>query len=358
MPNGNGNNNRSNRVSRVLKKTKLVYISLGLSAAAAANLVALTVQKVQRNANARTKYVRNLENYTKYCGYTGKSWSAPKEYVCAKPLHPGGVPKGFFGNLNDVLLASKYLAITLLICAMITALSGAYLRIQQSRLVGVARERAKSEASLAKRSGETTVRTAENLEEVTRECITGAKELIKAMTKINREIAAAALNNSPNKASKIANLKESKRILEEELGPAMALVSASGRAQQFFLNTLTSDERSVYNERIDKFIMSSGVLAIQTANQIQQSGVVATTGRALTAAKNMGKQIAAASATGGLSLLLPSRQRRANQSVRAPLAIQAPRQSNQRSRQTSRQTAVKRRNSSNNVLNNLLKQFN
>lgn len=351
MPNGN---NRSNRVSRVLKKTKLVYISLGLSAAAAASLVALTVQKVQRNANARTKYVQNLENYTKYCGYFGKSRNAPKGYVCAKPFSPGGVPKGFFGHLNDVLLASKYLAITLLICAMITALSGAYLRIQQSRLFGVARERAKSEASLAKRSGETTVRTAEELEEVTRECLIGAKDLIKAINEINTKIAAAALNNSPNKASKIANLKESKRILEEELGPAMALVSASGRAQQYFLNTLTSDERSIYNERIDKFIMGSGMLAIQTANQMQQSGVVATTGRAITAAKNMGKQIAAASATGGLSLLLPSRQRRTNQSVKAPLAIQAPRQSNQRSRKP----AVQRRNSSNNVFNNLLKQFN
>jgi len=351
MPNGNGNRNRSSRVSRILKKTKLIYISLGLSAAAAANLVALTVQKVQRNANARTKYIRNLENYNKFCGYTGKSWSAPKGYVCAKPVPPGGVPKGFFRHLNDVLLASKYLIITLMICAMIGAVSVAYLKIQQSRLVGVARERAKSETQLAKRSGETTVRTAENLEEVTRECIAGAKHLIKAMNQINRDIAAAALNNSPNKATKIANLKDSKKMLEEELGPAMALVSASGRAQQFFLNTLTSDERSTYNERLDRFIMNSGVLAIQTANQMQQSGVVATTGRALTAAKNTAKQIAAAGATGGASLLLPSRQR-----------AKTPRQSNQRTRslaiQAPRQASVQRRNNSNKVLNNLLKQFN
>ena len=318
-PSPRRNGNLSNRVNRVLKKTKMLYVTFGLTVVTAAYLVTLTVQKIQRNAATSNKYTRNLENYSKHCGYFGKNRSAPKGFSCVKPIPPGGLPKGFFGHLGDIVLASKYLINALFICAIIGALSSAYLKYQQSRLAGVAVSRANNETGLAKRSGQTTVRTAENLEEVTRECIAGAKNLIKAMNKITEKMAEAALNNSPNKTSKILNLRAIKEMLEEELKKSMILISSAGQAQQFFLNTLTSEERAVYNAAINQHMMNTGALALQTANQLQQSGVVATTGRFLKAAKNTGTNIARLTATGGASLLLPSGQRR-----RSPPALPAP----------------------------------
>ena len=338
----NAARNRNSKLTKILKRTRLLYISLGLSAATAAYIVGLTIQKVQRNAASRNRYTKNLENYGKYCKWTGTSRNAPKNFSCAaKPVRPAsmGVPKGFFGHVSDIAMASKYLVITMIICAMISTLSFGILKYQQTRLVGVAVGRASAESGLAKRSGETTVRTAEKLEDVTAECLKGAKELIKALNSLDKNLAAAALNNSPNKNSRILKIKESKAYLEEALAPALARTAAAGRAQQFFLDTLTSEERMKYNDQLNQFIGGSASMAMAIANQQQTTSATATTGRAIAAATNAGKKLAIAYGTGGASLLLNARR-----AQRPRLAIQAPR-NNQGGRAPARTPSPPRRRS-------------
>lgn len=337
----NAARNRNSKLTKILKRTRLLYISLGLSAATAAYIVGLTVQKVQRNAASRNRYTRNLENYGKYCGWTGPSRKAPKNFQCVKPVRPASMalPKGFFGHVADIAMASKYLVITMAICAMISTLSLAVLKWQQTRLARVAVGRAAAESGLAKRSGETTVRTAEKLEDVTAECLKGAKELIKALNTLDRDLASAALNNSPNKNSKIRKIKDSKAYLEEALAPALARTAAAGRAQQFFLDTLTSEERMKYNEQLNQFIGGSAAMVMAIANQQHTTSVTAITGRAIAAATNTGKKLAIAYGTGGASLLLTGRQ---TQSPR--LAIQA-RRTNQGSGSAARTPSPPRRRS-------------
>lgn len=349
--------NKNSRVAKIIKKTRLLYISLGLSAATATYIIGLTVQRVQRNAAARNRYTRNIENYSKYCGWTGKTRNAPKNFHCVKPIRPSSmaVPKGFFGHVSDVALATKYLVITMMVCAMIGTLSIAYLKVQQSRLVGIARGRATAEAGLAKRSGETTVRTAEKLEDVTAECINGAKDLIKALNKLDRDLAAAALNNSPNKNSKILKIKASKAYVEEALAPALARTAAAGRAQQFFLDTLTSEERRIYNDQLNNFIAGSGAMAIAMANQQQAASVTAKAGLALTAAANTGKKIAMAYGTGGAALMLGAPTRRMSPVAALPAPGNASPNTPPRRRSLTKTPNTRNVNM---TLNKLLKQFN